>query len=341
MAAKIAAARRRMGRALFAQKLGPCLLAGGIVAAVVVVAIKLFADRLGFAELSPVVWVCVVAIPLVVGALAALLMAKREWPTELAAASALDEVAGTHDALGSSLAISSRGAVSGFELLSVAKGQAAADAVSPKDVASVRFGPSVLYAGGCVVLAGLVAAFAPMRSFQEPGPQPIVRVQTPEAVSEASEKLAEAKDAIESAASIGQASDEELSEIAELEQELAEGLRDPEDAIAAAAETLQQASEQAAKRAELDRVETDTLRERLNSIDPERFESARDLAEDLSSGDFESAAESAEQLLEQMRSDPAQAEQIADELRELADQIEQEQNNESGEQTDQAQASAS
>ncbi|PHQ79784.1 MAG: hypothetical protein COB69_07270 [Phycisphaera sp.] len=320
--AKVAAARRRIGLSLFVARLGPSLLIAGIVAAGLVILVKVFAHRIGFTNVLPVVWVGVVGLPLMLGCLVAAASARRHWPTRLHAASALDDVAGTHDALGSSLAIAGRGIQSGFERLSVEQGEAAAERAVPNDVARIRFGASALYGAGCVALAGLLAAFAPMRTSEPSGPQPIVRVQTPEAVSEASEKLAEAREVIEAAASVGQASDKELEAIAELERELEDGLRDPEDAVAAAAQTLEQAADNAAERAAQERLEADAVRDRLRSIDSEQFEAVRELAEDLSAGDFESAAEKAESLLEQMRADPEQAEQIADELRELAEQIE-------------------
>jgi hypothetical protein len=322
--AKVAAARRRLGLALFADRLGSSLLVAGVIAACLVVAVKIFAHGLGITSVSPVVWIGVVGLPIVIGTLVAAVSARRKWPTQLHAASALDDVAGTHDALGSSIGISKQSGRAGFESLTIEQGQAAAEHADPHAVAKIKFSGSLLYAAGCVVLAGLLAAFSPMRTIGEIGPQPIVRVQTPEAVSDATEKLTQAKEAIETVVSAGQASAKELDAIAELEQELAEGLRDPEDAIAAAADTLQNASDEVAKHAERDRYESDALQDRLRSIESERLDKAKDLAEELAQGDFEAAAEKAERLLEQTRSDSEYAEQVADEFRELANQIERE-----------------
>lgn len=318
---KVAAARRRIGQAILVHLLGPALLVAGAASLFLVLVVKFFGTRLGFGELGVVGWVCVVALPLVVGGGYAFVRSRRRWPSLIHAASRLDEVSGTHDAIGSSMTIASRGGLKGFESIAVRRGEAAIGSAHVKDVAKFEFGPLWYASAGSVLLAGLLAWLAPMREIELAGPQPVVRVQSPAATDEAAEKIAEVKESIEAAASVGQASDEQIEAIEELERELMEGVREPEDAVAAAAETLERAADEAAERARRERLESDALREKLNQIDSEDFGAAKGLADDLSAGDFESASEKAQQLLEEMQQDPERAEEIAQELQELADQI--------------------
>ncbi|RNC82020.1 MAG: hypothetical protein ED559_09625 [Phycisphaera sp.] len=318
---KVAAARRRIGQAIILHLLGPALLVAGAASVLLVLATKFFGMRLGFGELGAVGWVCVVALPLIVGGGYAFVRARRRWPSLIHAASRLDEISGTHDAIGSSMVFASRDGLSGFESIALRKGEAATSNAQVKDVAKFEFGPLWYASAGSVLVAGLLAWLAPMREIEVAGPQPVVRVQSPAATDEAAEKIAEVKESIEAAASVGQASDEQVEALEELERELMEGVREPDDAVAAAAETLERAADEAAERARRERLESDALREKLNQIDSENFEAAKGLADDLSAGDFESASESAQQLLDEMQQDPERAEEIARELQELADQI--------------------
>lgn len=318
---KVAAARRRIGQAVLVHLLGPALVISGAVSVLLVLTTKFFGTRLGFGELGVVGWVCVVALPLVIGGVYAFVRARRRWPSLIHAASRLDEVSGTHDAIGSSMTFATRERLMGFESVALREGEAAIGSAQVKDVARFEFGPLWYASVGSVLVAGLLAWLAPMRAVEVSGPQPVVRVQSPAATDEAAEKIAEVKESIEAAASVGQASDEQIEALEELERELMEGVREPDDAVAAAAETLERAADEAAERARLERLESDALREKLNQIDSENFESARGLADDLSAGDFESASEQAQQLLDEMQQDPERAEEIAQELQELADQI--------------------
>ncbi|GAB5495798.1 MAG: hypothetical protein Phyf2KO_08780 [Phycisphaerales bacterium] len=301
--------------------LGPALVVAGAVSVLLVLATKFFGSRLGFGELGAVGWVCVVALPLVAGGGFAFMRARRRWPSLIHAASRLDEVSGTHDAIGSSMTFASRERLKGFESVALRQGEVAIGSAQVKDVAKFEFGPLWYASAGSVLVAGLLAWLAPMREIEVSGPQPVVRVQSPAATEEAAEKIAEVKESIEAAASVGQASDEQIEALEELERELMEGVREPNDAVAAAAETLERAADEAAERARRERLESDALREKLNQIDSENFEAAKGLADDLSAGDFESASEKAQQLLDEMQQDPERADEIAQELQELADQI--------------------
>jgi len=325
----VASARRKLGTALFVSKLGPALAIAGAAAAVLVFVVKVWGSRLGLGELGLVGWAGLVLLPIVIAVLWAGLIARRLWPSAIASASQLDEASNTHDLFGSSLAFSARAEVGAFERWAIRDAEAAADSAATSEVGELRFGTPWIVGFGTVALAGVLAWLAPMREPPLPGPSPIVRAQSAEAVNEAASKVAKAKEAIEAAATTGQVSDQELAAIEELERELAEGLREPEEAVAAAAQTLQRSADEAAKRAERERAMSEAVRERLSSISPESLGDASQLAEDLSSGDFEAAAAEAERLLDAMQNASAEErEQLANELRELAEQIEQQQSEE-------------
>ena len=325
----VASARRKLGTALFVSKLGPALVIAGAAAAVLVFVVKVWGSRLGLGELGLAGWAGLILMPIVIAILWAGLIARRLWPSAISSASQLDEASDTHDLLGSSLAFSARTKVGAFERWAIRDAEAAADSAATNEVGELRFGTPWIVGFGTVALAGVLAWLAPMREPPLPGPSPIVRAQSAEAVTEAASKVAKAKEAIEAAATTGQVSDQELAAIEELERELAEGLREPEEAVAAAAQTLQRSADEAAKRAERERAMSEAVRERLSSISPESLGDSSQLAEDLSSGDFEAAAAEAERLLDAMQNaSPEEREQLANELRELAEQIEQQQSEE-------------
>lgn len=326
VSAQVASAQRRLGLSILIGLLAPAMAVGGGVAALAVLVLKLFGSRLGIGEPGLLGWVLVVIAPVLLAALFAGFRARRRWPSALAAASVLDEASDTHDLLGSSLVLAHREEIGFFERETIREAEGAASRAATKEIGRLEFGPRWIVGLGSVALAGVLAWLAPMREPPLPGPAPIVRTRSPEAVSAASDKVASAKEAIEAASSTGQVSQQELSAIEELERELAEGLREPEDAVAAAAETLQRSAEEAAKRAEREQARSEAVEERLSSVDPEGFEQAQELAQDLSEGDFESAAAEAERLLEQMKTAPDEVkQQFADELRRLAEEIERQQ----------------
>lgn len=320
----VAGARRRLGLALLVATAGRTLAIAGSIAALLVIALKLFAAPLGLADPGPLGWAALIAAPLLIALAAATLAARRRWPSRIASASALDALSGTHDLLGSSLALSARDNPGPFERLTLHEAAQAATRATTKGLAPLAFGTPWAVGLGTAALAALLAWFAPMRPAPLPGPAPLVRATSPEAAAAATAKLDEAQEALEAAASTGQVSPQQLAAIDELERELAEGLREPEDALAAAAETLQRSAEEAAKRAQRDQLASDAVRERLSSVKPGEFESARELAESLAEGDLQSAADEAERLLEGAQPAPSQErQQLADELRRLADEIQQ------------------
>lgn len=320
-AAKVAAARRRMGLSRLARLMGPILLIGAGASLLLVGLLKYAGHFVGAGDWHPLLWTLVALIPLIVGLSIGLVRARRSWPTSLEAASRLDEVSRTHDAIGTSMSLSERGQASGFEAIALREGEKASERADVRSVASIVLGWTWPAAAFLALGAGLMVWLAPVRTPSPERTPVVLRPAPPEAVQEASERLAQMKELVQESSPDPEMVREELAEIEALERELMEGTREPEETIAAATETLERAAQEAQSQAERERQTTESLQERLRRVESERYEAARHLAEELQESDFEGAAQEAERLLNELAQDPTQAERIAQELRDLADEI--------------------
>ncbi len=320
-AAKVAAARRRMGLSRLARLMGPILLIGAGASLLLVGLLKYAGHFMGAGDWHPLLWTLVALFPLIAGLAIGLVRARRLWPTNLEAASRLDEVSRTHDAIGTAMTLSERGQARGFEAIALREGEKASERADVRSVASIVLGWTWPVAAFLALGAGLMVWLAPVRTPRPERTPVVLRPAPPEAVQEASERLAQMKELVQEAAPDPEMVREELAEIEALERELMEGTREPEETIAAATETLERAAQEAQSQAERERQTTESLQERLRRVESERFEAARQLAEKLQESDFDGAAQEAERLLNELAQDPTQAEPIAQELRDLADEI--------------------
>ena len=316
----VRAARRRMGLSGLLIRLGPSLAAGASVSLLLVLAIKLFGSRVGLVPSGVWSWVALIAAPVAVGAVWAILKARRNWPSEVAAASRLDAVSGLADLLGSALIFSHRRQIVGFEAITLQQADSDLSKVNIREVAPLRLTKPWSWAAIGLGLAGLGAAYVPAMPPPAIRPTRIVRTPAPVEIQHATEEITSIKKDLEEAVDMGAASESDLKALEELEQELLDGRRDPEDAKSAAAATLERAAQAARQEAEQARAKTEALRERLAEIDPESFDVTKPLAGALSAGDFDAAAESVEHLRDMAaQNDP---ESIAEELRQLAEAVE-------------------
>jgi hypothetical protein len=114
------------------------------------------------------------------------------------------------------------------------------------------------------------------------------------------------------------AAEEALERIREIERELESGFRTPEDAATAAAAVAQEEAERLAKEAQSER--TEALGQELEKIEPEQLGDASALAEALRDADMAEAQRLLREMVEKAESD-GEREQLAQDLRRLAEQI--------------------
>ncbi|MEO1583818.1 MAG: hypothetical protein AAFR96_04500 [Planctomycetota bacterium] len=266
-------------------------------------------------------WIAPSAVAMAFALVIGLSLARRarRLPSSLTAAIELDAAADTRSAFASSLELAGTRDRGAFEdwALRVAAEQARRTDLAPPPTPSLRTFARPAGIGHALLAAAVAFSLvASPRSWSEATAAP------PAAEAFDLAEVQAAQEAIESVrtrihdATGGQTAQADDDFFDSLEAELEEGLRDPDEALARAAERLDELADEADTEAERADATRDTAAESLAELEPEEFQSARDLADALADGDFNRAAQEAA-ALENQADDPS----TQDELRSLADQL--------------------
>lgn len=339
--ATIAAARRRALLADLADSVGKAMVWGaGVGAALVVV------DRLIGLDWH---WAALLGAPAAVGVAwgAARAYARRAGP--LAAAGMVDDALALHDRLTNGLTLAAaRGQDPAFVELALRESDRAAAAAEPRRAIAVRFGrawqvwPALLALG---VATGIFAPSMDLLGREEARQRSTLELARRDRVAA---QLAAAVEAVRPAAtapaeSAAAEADWRSAELERIREELEQGRLSPQDAAARAVQELEEMAERAQREAEAaasrQRATLDALAGLPRSARPEAApesappdkasESA--LTRAVREGDLAAAREAANELLRpHQKLDPAQREQLAEDLRRLAEDLEQLERQEAG-----------
>jgi len=283
-------------------------------------------------------WWGVPAGVLVLALLTGVLMAVTTRIDARRAAGLVDEGLGLSDRLSSAIEFAHAGS-GGFATLARADADRVAAQARVEQAVPVRMGRGWRIGGALVILTVGLGIGLPDRA----GVLEQRRAEAQRSRELAAERLRETRESlasvIEEAATQPQDPDSPeqpdegtLRAFEELERALAEGEKDPEEALAEAAAELEREAEDRERVAIAAEETSRGLDERLDELDADEFEQARNLAERLRDRDLEGASESARELLEQAeRMTPEERERLADELDRLAERLQAEDEPASGE----------
>jgi len=196
-----------MGLSGLLTDLGPALAVGAAASLVLVIVIKILGTRIGVVPAGVWSWGVLIAAPVVVGAAWAVVRARRNWPTAIAAASQLDAVSGLADVLGSAMIYASHDHVAGFEAMTLDRARGELSRIEVHEVAPLRLTRPWSWAAVGVVLAGVGAAYAPVVPPPDIRPVGIARARPPVEVQQAAEQIDSAKETIKEAVNAGVASE--------------------------------------------------------------------------------------------------------------------------------------
>lgn len=255
-------------------------------------------------------------------------------------ARALDTALGLADRLGSGLALSAKGAATGFELWAIDEAERAASSVARATASRAR--PRGWWAIGpaLVALAWALVAYVPRWTPRDPAAdaatsaraQALAELELAAAALRASADDATASD-IDAAAS---ATAEDLADLEDLARELREGALSPTDARAEAARALAERAETLEEQARVHDAARDEARRTVEAAQttagPEpafeaRSEASADAATEIAKAlqreDWSGAAEQLDALAQRLPEMPAEERAAAlDALRDLAERLE-------------------
>jgi hypothetical protein len=312
------------------------LVAAGIVAVVLVLA----ARWLGAASWA--IWV-VAALTLAAAAGAVAYAGLRARSLERAAAAA-DGHAGLKDALVSALLLSKHDAEDrAFASLAVARGEAAAEGVSPAEVVPIRLGVAWAVWPLAVALAFVSAIYVPPWGPRTNAEGASVATADPQETERARQGIEELARALEGQAADAAQGNEgaadpqverQLDRLREIEEELAAGGRDPQEALTEAAAVATDAADAMERAARERELANEALRDALANLertaDRKKLEedslsgAAERLADALERGDLARAAEAAEELAQRSASpetSETERQEAARRMRALADRL--------------------
>ncbi len=300
----------RMGLARFVRTLGRSLVVGaGVGVGAAGVVSYFFGIEAGLAAAGA----CLLIAGGVAGATS--MMRRRSL---LHAAARVDDRLDFKDRLSTAIELGQarHGAEDPFVSLAVADGERMAAQADVRRAVPVRVDRSwVIWPMLGAVAVGM-ALLAPMLDRSDRA------VIDPEQVARTRETIASVGDDLEQEvldqAYPEPAAEEALERIREIERELESGLRSPEDAATAAAAVAQEQAERLAQDAQSERVEQ--LEQQLEQIEPEQLGDASALAEALRDADMGEAQRLLREMVDEADSD-VEREQLAKDLRRLADQI--------------------
>lgn len=320
-AARQALRRQALGR--FVQHLGLALVIAGAAATLGVGVDRLFALELP-------AWL-LVAAPVGLGALYALVRSALAPRNLLVAAAHVDRALTLHDQLGSAIALEQDADNDPFALLAVADAQRTAQEAPIKEATPIEFGASWWIWPITLTLAIASAIFLP--SFDLAHRQ---QNQTKEATQiaqrqEATDDIAQAREAVapEKLSTVDLATPTDMQTLDDLQQQLERGEIDPDEARAQAASVLNDAADRTDQQADEQERQLESLQTKLASSsnvgdtsDSPRADEPSELSESLASGDYDRVRRLLEESQKQLESlSETEREQMANELEQVADSI--------------------
>ncbi|MCA9282390.1 MAG: hypothetical protein H6812_01030 [Phycisphaeraceae bacterium] len=303
---------------------GPALAIGAGVALLATLIDRLIGPGLA--------WWMILAPASLIPAMIASLLAWRRRGSRLGALASVDASLRLEDRLGSAASFTERRDDNPFAQLAIDEGERTAGDVRVDRAIPIRFDNSWFAAGLMLLVAlGALLFVEPMHLLRDNAAHEanIHRIAQQE---QAADEIDEVAGALEQLSTDGDAAladtpgaQDALAELEKLREELARGETDADEARSQAAESLNDLAQGLEQSAQESRAADDAVREMFSQLPPKDTPSGASerLADALRSGDLDGALEALNEL-EQQAGDlpPEQREDIARDLRALADDLE-------------------
>lgn len=320
-------ARRVARRAFIAdllRRLGPALTVAAGLGLALVILDKLMGWRIA--------WAILLGVPVAGGLAWAVGSAVAARWSELRAAGELDRALGLKDRISTALSLKTsenQKDNNPFVAWAIEDGEQAASKADHRTAVPVRIDWTWAAWPVLGALGVLAALYLPWMAVSEPEEQAPSRLVSQE---EASDRLKQAREELQKAIDDASAADllaeRSLRDLEDLERQLQEGRSDPEQVTSRASRSLEDASRRLENEARRMREADQTLRNRLSEMDSSGLDSElmQRFAEQLQSGDFEGAQQTAQQLRNEASEMSAEERaQLAQQMRRLAEQLQDEQ----------------